>query len=137
MPRKKKFIAENYNYELIRKDEVNDQTFNADITFNLSELNLNNLLKGLVKSVNKGTKLFHFTQKRENERVTLKIQHIQLLQTALQETRKLGKEIMEVKADKFLSPEIIESLIEGKRIDLKNERYSLLFLLKYYLLSNH
>lgn len=87
--------------------------------FNLSELNLVSLTKSLSKSVNKGLKLFHFTQRRENERITLKIEHIRLLQRALQEMKKLGKEIMEIQADNYLTPEIIKGLIDNKRIDIK------------------
>lgn len=103
----------------VNEDDDIELKFNS--TFDLSELNLSNLIKSLTKSVKKGTKLFHFTQQRENDRITLKIEHIRLLQTALQETRKLGKEIMEVRADNFLTPETIRNIIEGKRIDLKYE----------------
>jgi len=95
--------------------------FKMEGSFDLSELNLSNLTKSLSKAVKKGTKIFHFTQQRENERISLKIVHIRLLQMALEETRKLGKEIMELRVDNFLTPEIIRNLIEGKRLDLKYE----------------
>ena len=104
MAKKYKFTALPVNsiqkYEPTQPKEENNELeiendFKFTSTFDLSLLNLSKLTKSLSKSVNKGTKLFLFTQARENERITLKIEHIRLLQVALQETRKLGKEIME------------------------------------------
>jgi len=125
MAKKYKFVAQPTGITLYDKDKdySSDDTSNEteEATFDLSEMNLTNLVKGLSKSIKKKVQLFHFTQKRENERITLKVEHIKILQTALQETRNLGKEIMEIRSDHFLTAETILNLIEGKRIDFKNQ----------------
>lgn len=125
MAKKYKFVARPTDITLYSSDQVNTQkeapSDLEESTFDLSELNLSSLVTGLSKSVRKKIKIFHFLQKRENERITLKIEHIKVLQTALQETRSLGKEIMELRADHFLTSEAIQNLIENKRIDFKHQ----------------
>ena len=125
--RKYKFVAKPISSlvkyeENISKQNNNlpiEEEFTIDNTFNLSDLNLSELTNGISRSINKGFKLFLFTQERENKKITLKIEHIKLLQSTLMETKKLGKDILDLKAEHLISEETLRYLKIGKKIELR------------------
>lgn len=105
----------------IQPIELNDNQYSFDNTFELADMSLLDLSKDIAKSVHKGFKFFLFTQARENKKIALKLEHIKLLQNILQETKALGREIMNLKAEAIINVEILDQIIEGKKIDLKHE----------------
>jgi hypothetical protein len=105
--------------KLVSYSNMNYSLDQDDIDFDLDKLNLSVLIKELSKASNKKFKTFHFLQKRENKRVSLKIEHIQLLKQALSEIRSYGKEILELSADNFLTTEMINQIVMGRRVDFE------------------
>lgn len=127
---KYKFVAKPITaLEKVTEDDIlsgndfilNNENYTDNNTFDLAVLSISELTKALSKSINKGFKFFLFTQSRENKKINLKIEHVRILQEALNEAKKLGKEILDLKAEAILSTHTLNILVIEKRLNLKND----------------
>jgi len=88
---------------------------NTEEIFDLDSLNLVQLVQNLKKSIDKKPSRFLFFRRRENTKIALETEKVQLLINNISSLRFLGREMMEMKADAILTTHLLNFLVANKR----------------------
>lgn len=128
MAKRNKFSANDYTYDLgeslmnIRNEGIVKQSEpTKEAIFDLSTLNLGQLLENINTSIKKKPSMFLFFRNRQNEIITIENNKVQLLKQSILGIRELGREMMELRADAFLTNETMDFLIAGKRLEFEHD----------------
>jgi len=87
----------------------------ADELFDLSSLTLGGLMKSLKKSLDKKPSMFIFLRRRENDKISLTTEKINLLITQVTAIQSLHKNVLDMQADAIFSGELLNMLVNEKR----------------------
>jgi hypothetical protein len=124
---KYKFVAQPVkSLKLIESGQENlevykEETFGDAEVFDLEELNLQQLVKNIKKSVNKRPSMFLFLRNRENKKIRLETEKINILVSNISSLKGLGKEMLDLKADAILTNETLSYLIADKKREFEHE----------------
>lgn len=113
------------NNELIKVDEAMTKTNSDDKqpsipTFNLSSLNLLELSNELKKSLNNTSSSFIWIRKRENEKLKLQKEKIEIILDSIEKMTLTQKQLREFQSETFLTNEFLEAIIARKRQEIIN-----------------
>jgi len=114
------------NNELIKVDEAMTKKISDDKqpdipTFNLSGLNLLELSNELKNSLNNSSSSFIWIRKRENEKLKLQKEKIQIILDSIRNLTLTQKELINFQAETFLSNEMLSAIIANNRLAIKEQ----------------
>lgn len=113
------------NNELIKVDESMTKKISDDKqpdipTFNLSGLNLLELSNELKNSLNNSSSSFIWIRKRENEKLKLQKEKIEIILDSIEKMTLTQKQLREFQSETFLTNEFLEAIIDRKRQEIIN-----------------
>lgn len=124
--KKIRLVAESTNYGLANR-ETNFKTVKAvpkdivegDTIIDTLDINLKQLLLNLKNNINKKPSWAIFLRVRENVKIQLTNDKIELLIEQINKIRRMGREFLELKADAICSEELLKLLAEDKITEYK------------------
>lgn len=128
MNRKKiRFVAEAPSYSLTIKNnaeintlvKTNANDINKETTIDTLDINLKQLLVNLKNNINKKPSWTIFLRVRENVKIGLTNDKIELLIEQISKIRRMGREFLELQADAICSKELLDLLVEDKINEFK------------------
>jgi ribosomal protein L17 len=123
-----KFIAKNNQYgepkeeierlpESIKKKNIVDSYINDDDVLDLPSMTIQELSNQLQFSIGKGSPMFLWSKRRENEKQLLDNEKQTLILNKIQNLRAISDEFNRLKADIIFSQEFMKNLIANKRME--------------------
>lgn len=89
-------------------------------TLDLASVNLQQCVVNLKKHLDKKPSMFLFLRRRNNEKIKLETENVNLLIEHIQSLVQLGRNVSNLRAEAILSGEVLRNLIDGKRIEFEH-----------------
>lgn len=107
------------DYRPVPKTKV-QTIFDSEDVIDLNSLNLSQLVGNLKEHINKKPSMFLWLRRRNNEKIQLESEKIDLLSDNILRLVNLGREVSNLHAEAVLSAEILENLVSGKRLEFEH-----------------
>lgn len=101
--------------------KLNDSLPVSEVNVSLDKVSLEQLLSNLKTNLDKKPSWFIFMRHRENEKIRIESEKVELLYQQMNSLRKTGREFLELKADAIFSSELLRLLVEDRRLEFINQ----------------